>query len=160
MADPEDAPPAPEDAVLDDVPPFDFDLRVALDSIPFRAGGVVVEPEVPALLRGDAGRLRWLLSALAGGRPSATLAVALEEESRSGFLLYFAVRGEGTAPLPAEPGRRTLLEEAARRLGGRLGNGACFTNRGQSSGSRRGPTKTSHAECRSQKPQDIHVHSR
>lgn len=127
MADPEDAPPAPEDAVLDDVPPLDFDLRVALDSIPFRAGGVVVEPEVPALLRGDAGRLRWLLSALAGGRPSATLAVALEEESRSGFLLYFAVRGEGTAPLPAEPGRRTLLEEAARRLGGRLGNGAFFT---------------------------------
>jgi PAS domain S-box-containing protein len=90
---------------------IDFDLRSLLDnvtsilSVTAQAKGIellcIADPMVPALLRGDQGRLRQILTNLVGNaikfteKGEVVVSVTLEEEGESDCLLRFSVRDTG-----------------------------------------------------------------
>jgi PAS domain S-box-containing protein len=100
-----------------DLETLDFDLRTTLDDLSemmaLRADekdlefACLVEPQVPSLLRGDAGRLRQILINLAGNAIKFTSAgevsirVRLEETTKTQVRLRFEVRDTGIG-IPAD----------------------------------------------------------
>ena len=96
---------------------LDFDLRVTLedmtDMLAIRAHEkdlemtCLIEPEVPSLLRGDPGRLRQILTNLAGNAIKFTLKgevivqVALDHEDENEAMIRFSVKDTGIG-IPAD----------------------------------------------------------
>ena len=96
---------------------FDFDLRMTLedmiDVLAMRAYekglemACLIEPEVPALLQGDPGRLRQILTNLIGNavkftaRGEVVLHVTLDSEDKDMVMIRFAVKDTGCG-IPAD----------------------------------------------------------
>jgi len=90
---------------------IDFDLRITVEStidiLAIRANekelelSCFIDPEVPALLRGDPGRLRQVLINLIGNalkftsKGEVAISIILEEETKSHAMVRFAVRDTG-----------------------------------------------------------------
>jgi PAS domain S-box-containing protein len=108
---------------------IDFDLRITVEStidiLAIKANekglelSCLIDPEVPALLRGDPGRLRQVLINLIGNalkftsKGEVAISIVLEEETKSHAMVRFVVRDTGIG-IPAD--RMDLLFESFSQL--------------------------------------------